>query len=924
MIRNQWIFALGLSLLILLAACQSNEDVTPTSAPQATGTSTSEPVRGVERATEESTGRTPEASSDVDVAPSQAEEIGEVVYQVPFDLQLDGFRFPNYGTGYPEGAFTINDLRAQFGDGVCSRIDVDGEECIPSAAAQVWLDDRNADMQAGHCIGFTVTSYEFFNGDLQAASFADSASAPYDLEQRIPIMRTIAANGSLYWVKSVWSSEVSGTPREIIDDLIELAEPVDLSIYLPGLAGGHSMLAYGVEKVATDAYRILVYDNNFPGEEKYVEVDYAANTWRYAQGAINPNETTVPYEGDATTESLRYIPLTAYESVPCPFCPVEEDGETIPEDLILLSLVGQGDVLVKTALGVIGSVAGNLINEVRGAQFIFHRGQLAGTDTPDISLPEGTDYTVEFSGLERVSSLGQELTVVVDQLVPDSDDNELAINTETNAVEFVSGGTQSPLLNTILREDDVSYSVAILGVEFADGEGLRVAAAEGGEGLELRPEQVDITDGTLLVTRLTADDEAVFASTKLNIQDGAGIALDLANWDGAGGIDVYADSNGDGTYTDPPTDLPNQPLSEVLRASDASEVVAIASTLAPYVGEAGIESMLAALDEDALTGREIGLILQKLDLTNDQLVQVINKLTLDIPELGDLLYALSLEDDRLEDLILALDLDAEDEAELRAYLAELALFNEILISWQFLGSEDMIELAALLADSDLTADQLARLLPLFELSNSDLETLLAELGLPAEDWEFLAEELGVRVISGRANRTPGAVQPSVTVTATPTATTVTGTPTATGTVTATATSTGLVTPSGTPTPDPYPGALPPPTRTPSAYPYPGPLPSPTSRPEPYPGSAAAPTPAFQSLAFCEGDDLRIVAKEPTWKDITVEIWLGDEQLVSGAIGPNGEPFETVLAGPRQWTGLVIKSPVEPFNVKFNAISCPRR
>lgn len=381
--RLQLILLLCLVAVFLFVACRREENEEPTQptppAPTPMATATPATARG-----EESSGEaaTPAATRAPATETTRATGGAGSGYTIPFQVQPDGFGFRNYGPGYPEGDFTIAELQALFGDGVCSR--VDGEQCIPTAEAQQWIADRNADMRVGHCIGFTVTSYQFAQGALQPAIFTASATDPYDIAQEAPIMRTIALNGSLYWVKSVWSSEVSGTPREIIDALIALGEPADLSIFLPGLVGGHSVLAYGVEQVEPQTYHILVYDNNIPGEEATIEVDYEANTWRYAQGAVNPDQAATPYEGDATTETLRFIPLSAYETATCPFCPPEAEAAEAAEAITLLSFLGQGDVLVETALGTIGSVAGEIINEIPGARLIFDRGQLSGNDTPDI------------------------------------------------------------------------------------------------------------------------------------------------------------------------------------------------------------------------------------------------------------------------------------------------------------------------------------------------------------------------------------------------------------------------------------------------------------------------------------------------------------------------------------------------------------
>jgi hypothetical protein len=193
------------------------------------------------------------------------------------------------------------------------------------------------------------------------------------------------------------------------------------------------------------------------------------------------------------------------------------------------------------------------------------------------------------------------------------------------------------------------------------------------------------------------------------------------------------------------------------------------------------------------------------------------------------------------------------------------------------------------------------------LSIEELEQLVVMLALSAEDMAELAELLGVRLVDS-PELTPGiATTRAATATASPTPT---STATTTATPTVTPTSTIVATPEATTTPDPY--APPLPTTTPGAYPY----------PDPYPGPAPTATPQFQSLAFCNGDDLRIVAQEPTWRGATVEIWSGETLLVSGTTGPNGEPFEITLTGPGEWSDLYIRSTVEPSTVPLGTVDCP--
>lgn len=912
--KYQFIFLLGLLTLVLLVACRREEG--QTSVPEPTATVTPAAVRD-----EEVSGATSTPGNSVPAASTSAgsDEAAGVLFTVPFEVRPDGFSFRNYGGNYPEGRFTIAELREQFGDGVCSRIDEDGAVCIPTAEAQQWIDDRNADMSVGHCIGFTVASYRFAQGELQPETFGPNAETPFELERKAPIMRTIAANGSLYWAKSVWSSEVSGTPRDIIDALIALKEPVDLSIYLPGLVGGHSLLAYGVEEVAPQQYHILVYDNNFPGQPAFVEVDYDANTWRYANGAVNPDEVAVPYEGDAGTETLRFIPLSVYDAVECPFCQlVADDGEDI-EAFTLLSFLGQGDVLVETTLGAIGWVAGELVNEIPGARFIFQRGQLAADNAPDIILPAGLDFTAQFTGMNRVSSLGPEASVILDQLTPTSEQSALAVTSSTQGVQYQAGGEQSPTLKATVRQEDTTYRVGLMDVVLTDGQSVAMSAPEDSGFLAISSPDVEIADGTLLITRLTSEDEAIFATTALAIEEGGGVALDVAAWDGSGSMDVYGDEDGDGEFDEQPSELPNEPVTEVIRQSDSAVLANVVDHLNPYLGEEGLEAILAGLAEQDLSGQKIGEIVRPFHLPNDRLISFITTLELPIPEMAEMLYALRLDDEEdLEIVIEGLDLAEEDESALRDYLANLALYAEIIADWEFLKSDDMTRLAELLNERALTAEQFVQLLPRMGLSTEELEQLLGLLNLSAADLAYIAEqlELDLSIIQGTTTRVVTAtVTANATMTITPTAT-----PTPSPTVTPTPTIGSTPPPTGTP--DPYPAEPPPPTQTPGSYPYPGPEPSPTGTPGAYPGVTPSAVPAYLSTAFCAGDDLRVVAQEPDWKNVTVTISAGGAMLISGVTGPNGEPFEATLPGPGTWTDLVIEASADPGLVPLGTISCP--
>lgn len=216
-------------------------------------------------------------------------------YIVYFELDQDAFGFRNYGSQYPEGNLTPDDVRMLFGDQVCSQLTPNGS-CVPAPDTQFWIDTMNDYMSSGHCAGFTVAVARFRQGLLEPQTVDANASIPFQVQQNVPIMRQIARDWVLQLTPEAISQSVTGTPRQIIDQLLARQQMVDLGVFSRS-GGGHSLLAYGVVDKGDGIFHILVYDNNWPGQEVYVEVDYRANTWRYSLAATDPSQDAKAWDG---------------------------------------------------------------------------------------------------------------------------------------------------------------------------------------------------------------------------------------------------------------------------------------------------------------------------------------------------------------------------------------------------------------------------------------------------------------------------------------------------------------------------------------------------------------------------------------------------------------------------------------------------
>jgi len=467
---------------------------------------------------------------------------------LPFDPDPDGFRFRNYSGRYPEGNLTIAEARAMFGDAVCIRLQND--TCIPHPKVITWLDDMNETMnEVGHCVGFTVASNQLHT-DIRSVSEL-GAEITFDLEQDIPVLRTISQAYASYYASNVWTQEVQGkTPTEIIEALLTLDEPVDIGIFYPEYGrNGHSILGHNVVDQGNGIYHILVYDSNRPGEDNVIVVDTNEDTWFYAEGAVNPDQPTGDYQGDAETKSLTFVPISAYnEPLACPadfaeLCPSASSASRFS----VLTLFGRGQVLADTADGQIGQSGDTLINTVSGGQFIPVKGELYSRQQPIMLIPSEEAFTLQAQGNQadaplKISVANPTYSVVVDGLIGQPGQLEqLTFDPAAQQVSFVAGGSQRPLIEFTFNQNGDVYSVQVSGLTFEAGQDLSVTVDATNGDLQLSSEGLAGDEIVLMVTRLNPDGESVFASSEVALLPAATQALDLDSWDGVGPMAVLVD-----------------------------------------------------------------------------------------------------------------------------------------------------------------------------------------------------------------------------------------------------------------------------------------------------------------------------------------------------------------------------------------------
>jgi len=348
--------------------------------------------------------------------------------------------------------------------------------------------------------------------------------------------------------------------------------------------GGHAITPYAVEDVGNGKFWVHVYDNNYPGAGKYVEIDTTTNTWKYAGAAINPGEDAAPWGGgvgtlDLTSLAVRQQPLR------CPFCGT---GDSCDKPSALTLMVDGKGAAAKTkgaAAKTKGALPkelrleqGRAVNEIPGAYITRLKGAAAktkgaaakttggaaktkgDTDRPTLMiLPPGLDYATTIRGETNtepepvtVSAFRACGTFTIEGLMlqPGKED-QLLISSTARDFAFIPGSKQSVTLQiatnspTTGRDDLYVMKNVALGQGFTfslfmdpakDTVSVKGKAADGAEAQELR---FDLT-----VTSFKGQDSQTAAFENVSVSDGEQLLM-VTNPDGS--VSLAIDANGDGT-----------------------------------------------------------------------------------------------------------------------------------------------------------------------------------------------------------------------------------------------------------------------------------------------------------------------------------------------------------------------------------------
>jgi hypothetical protein len=340
-------------------------------------------------------------------------------YSASFGFQPnpDGYSFSNYGNShYWQDDLGVADLINMFGAGNVCASGSTPADCVLTASAETWRQQMLNMGSGGHCEGMAVTSLRFFKrqtyytGDTTPGDFQGGAQRTYDLSRDQSIDNYIMYYFALQDVEEIWYPtgmiRISNTPKQILqlirDELDDGGnDPYTMGIYhydSGSLTLGHAITPYDVVDKGGGTYWLYVYDNNYPGQARYIVFDTNADTWYY-------NST---YQGSASTKNLDLTRLSYRNQEP--FTP----PFTVTSTSVEFFLIGGGDMLITNAAGQrIGydPATGQRVNEIPGAHVVY----LKGVSSPMYRLPiQQADqlYQVTVSGQNIATDVSTNLVMV--------------------------------------------------------------------------------------------------------------------------------------------------------------------------------------------------------------------------------------------------------------------------------------------------------------------------------------------------------------------------------------------------------------------------------------------------------------------------------------------------------------------------------
>jgi len=402
-----------------------------------------------------------------------------------------GFAFPNFGSAATAEVFNEADLVEMFGN--TPEVCVDGAEpCVATAEAAGWARMVNESRAAGHCEGFAV---------LAAARFmAAEQPATVELINQGDVTHALMRGFATQFFDETKKATKAIVKKSMRDKVAILeagfaSKKVGDVVGVYSDMGGHALLPYAIEYVTPDVAKIMIYDSNWPGQERFITVDMAADTWTFPFSGPDPANDPSAWTGG--TKDFDIAPYEARITGTCPFC----KGDSVARQTLLVIRSASADWTIETPDGTLSptsteagestvrpmrsSSTGASDTAQQGMNSIEKMGYLV-----EASLEEGESITVKSTSVTRVTGItptatiqidtrgsGTEPIVIAPNAISTNDPAAVITLADGNFVATSNGGNNS------VTTDGTQVSVTVDG---ADGNPVTAVANETTNAVDVR------------------------------------------------------------------------------------------------------------------------------------------------------------------------------------------------------------------------------------------------------------------------------------------------------------------------------------------------------------------------------------------------------------------------------------------------------
>ncbi|HTT94229.1 MAG TPA: hypothetical protein VMF55_06120 [Solirubrobacterales bacterium] len=439
------------------------------------------------------------------LAVPSAASAGTLIADNGFRPAPDGFSFPNYGNEGQAG-LDAAEFERLYGPQVC--LGGGGGRCVLTPLAAAVMRAYNEGSANGHCFGFATLAELIYKGYLprfgysKVGALGAGALDTFELgiEKNTLLQRSISRAFDFQNLESITANTIIGTPKQILGHLLHGAldpqspEIWTFEIFQYGMKAGHAITPYAVEKTGPGEYEVLVYDNNWPGNDsRRLYINTKKNTWNY-YAMVSPGYPQAMYEGNAKSETLRLAPVTPGLGVqPCSFCVGRQGGGSKYNQIRLDGTSNEhARLLVVDAKGrKTGLIGDRVVNQIPGAKVLPRssggvRLRSNGTlwkdsPAPVIQVPKNVEFAVNVDGRhlgvrdrETLSLVGPTYDATVENLImaPHQEAN-VALSPKGNAITYLpSEKTESPAISLGAESKSAAYNITVAALGAPKGAAL--------------------------------------------------------------------------------------------------------------------------------------------------------------------------------------------------------------------------------------------------------------------------------------------------------------------------------------------------------------------------------------------------------------------------------------------------------------------